>query len=138
MTAWSGLRITRREFARRAAIVSAASMVSPNVPLVDSEAAQALPQQPAGTSSLSPESQAEAEARYQSILALYGSRFTDAQKSDLRRLSFSAQPPLDRLRAYDIENGDGQALYLKPLMEREKNPESAVAPRAASKTATKP
>jgi hypothetical protein len=33
-----------------------------------------------------------------------------------------AQPPLDRLRAYPLENGDGPGLYLKPLLEREKNP----------------
>jgi hypothetical protein len=26
------------------------------------------------------------------------------------------------LRAYALENGDGPALYLKPLVEREKNP----------------
>ena len=44
------------------------------------------------------------------------------QKADLRRLCNLAQPPLDRLRAYALENGDGPALYLKPLVEREKNP----------------
>jgi hypothetical protein len=33
-----------------------------------------------------------------------------------------AQPPLDRLRAYALENGDNSALYFKPLVEREKNP----------------
>ena len=52
----------------------------------------------------------------------YGSRFSDAQKADLRRLCALAQPPLDRLRAYALENGDSSALYLKPLVEREKNP----------------
>jgi hypothetical protein len=50
----------------------------------------------------------------------YGSRFTDAQKADLQRLSIMAQPPLDRLRAFPAENGDGPALYLKPLIEHEK------------------
>lgn len=71
---------------------------------------------------LSPESRAEVEARIQTILNQYGSRFSDAQKADLRRLCVLAQPPLDRLRAYALENGDGPALYLKPLVEREKNP----------------
>jgi hypothetical protein len=120
MNGKSGLSISRREFARRAAIVSAASLVPPGALHADSAVAQPLPQQPPETPQLSPESQAEAEARYQAILAVYGARFSDAQKPELRRLCFLAQPPLDRLRAYPIENGDAPALYLKPLMEREK------------------
>jgi hypothetical protein len=80
---------------------------------------------------LSPESQAEAEARFQSILAQYGTRLSDEQKTDLRRLCAAAQPPLDRLRAYPVQNGDGTALYLKPLFEREKKPK----PPATSKPA---
>jgi hypothetical protein len=79
-------------------------------------------QQPADLPRLSPESHAEAEARLQAVLAQYGSRLSDAQKTDLRRLCFLAQPPLDRLRAYALENGDTPALYFKPLVEREKNP----------------
>ncbi len=71
---------------------------------------------------LSPEGHAEVEARIQSIFSQYGTRFADAQKADIRRLCNLAQPPLDRLRAYALENGDGSALYLKPLLEREKNP----------------
>ncbi len=119
MNGKSGLSISRREFARRAAIVSAASLVPPGTMQAGSAVAQPLPQQPPETPSLSPESQAEAEARYQAILAVYGARFSDAQKPELRQLCFLAQPPLDRLRAYPIENGDAPALYLKPLMERE-------------------
>ena len=94
--------------------------------------------QSSDTPSLSPESQAEAVARYQAILAVYGSRFSDTQKSDLRRLCFAAQPSLDRLRAYTIENGDGPALYLKPLVEREKKTGAAVIPRAPSPAMKKP
>jgi hypothetical protein len=90
---------------------------------------------------LSPEGQSEAEARLQTILAQYGTRFSEDQKADLKRLCLLAQPPLDRLRAYAIENGDGPALYLKPLVEREKKPAakpSAAPPRAASPAATAP
>jgi hypothetical protein len=114
--------ISRREFARRAAIASAASLVPASTLPMEPVSAQTLPQQPPDTPALSPENQAEAEARYQAILAVYGSRFSDVQKSELRRLSFMAQPSFDHLLAYAIENGDGPALYLKPLMEREKNP----------------
>lgn len=114
------VEVSRREFARRAAIVTAASMVPANA--LASNSANTEPpahQQSLNTPALSPESKAEAEARYQTILNLYGSRFSDAQKADLHRLCLEAQPPLDRLRSFAIENGDGPSLYLKPLIERE-------------------
>ena len=121
-------RISRREFARRAAIASAAASIAPAAALA-TPAAHAIPAPPpaqppqaADMPKLSPEGHAEVEARVQSILSQYGSRFSDAQKTDLRRLCALAQPPLDRLRAYALENGDGPGLYLKPLLEREKNP----------------
>lgn len=116
--------ISRREFARRAAIASATALVPANtlaipaaVPLIDQ---QPIPEE----QKLSPQSHAEAEARYQAILVQYGSRFSEVQKAELRRLSFSAQPGLDTLRAYSVQNGDGPALYLKPLIEHEKKPAS--------------
>jgi hypothetical protein len=71
---------------------------------------------------LSPEGQAEVDSRIQAIFSQYGSRLSDAQKTDIRRLSTEAQPSLDRLRAFATENGDGPGLYLKPLIEREKKP----------------
>ena len=135
--------ISRREFARRAALASAVATVAPAAALATSEARSnehapvvaadrggrlststkdaGIPQA-ADMPKLSPESHAEVEARIQNIFTQYGSRFSDAQKADLRRLCALAQPPLDRLRAYALENGDGSALYLKPLVEREKNP----------------
>jgi len=138
--------ISRREFARRAAVASAVAAVvpasaltSPSSPLNEhatvaaadrggrfsdpsSKVVPLAEQQPTDLPKLSPESHAEVEARVQTILSQYGSRFSDAQKNDLRRLCHLAQSPLDRLRAYALENGDGPALYLKPLVEREKNP----------------
>jgi hypothetical protein len=85
-----------------------------------------LPTQlPADASKLSPQSQSEAEARYQSILAQYADRFSEAQKADLKRLCFALQPQLDRLRAWPVANSDQPALYLKPLVEREKKSNAA-------------
>jgi hypothetical protein len=129
--------ISRREFARRAAFVSAAASLAPSNLLTPESIAAPLPtQQPANAPKLSPEGQAEVESRIQSIFAQYGDRLSDAQKTDIRRLATEAQPPLDRLRAFATDNGDGPGLYLKPLMEREKNtspvpakPKSATVPK---------
>jgi hypothetical protein len=115
--------ISRREFARRAAFVSAAASLAPSRLLSpESMAAPLSAQQPANAPKLSPESQAEVESRIQAIFAQYGNRLSDAQKTDIRRLATEAQPPLDRLRAFATDNADGPALYLKPLMERERKP----------------
>ncbi|HEX8836309.1 MAG TPA: hypothetical protein VF748_05185 [Candidatus Acidoferrum sp.] len=113
--------ISRREFARRAAFVSAAASLSPADLLTSEASVAAKPpvQTPAGPK-LSPESQTEMESRLQAVFAQYGSRFNDAQKADLQRLAADGQAALDRLRAYPTDNGDGPALYLKPLIEREK------------------
>jgi hypothetical protein len=67
----------------------------------------------------------------QAILAQYGARLTEEQKTDLRRLCAVAQLPLDRLRAYPVQNADGTALYLKPLFEREKKPKRPAASQPA-------
>jgi hypothetical protein len=113
--------ISRREFARRAAIASAVASIAPaEVFATEKVIAASQSEQGPPAPKLSPESQTEAEARFQNILSQFGGRFSEAQKADLKRLCFLAQPPLDRLRAYAIENGDGAALYLKPLLEHEK------------------
>lgn len=121
MSAKNGSAISRREFARRAAFVSAAASLSPAELLTRGSGTAAQPlQTPApGGPKLSPESQAEMESRLQVVFTQYGSRLSDAQKSDLRRIAADGQAALDRLRAYPTNNGDGPALYLKPLMERE-------------------
>jgi len=125
MSTKSDSTISRREFARRAALVSAAASLAPSNLLgagAKSVAAGPPEQQPAKAPRLSPEGQAEVETRMQSILAQYGGRLSEAQKADIRRLAAESQLSLERLRAFQTENGDGPALYLKPLMEREKKP----------------
>jgi len=153
--------MSRREFARRAAVASAVASLAPagavGARLTSDRASAAntstqAPSTPPATSSpqtpppasaqqialnlpkLSSESQAEVDARLQAILGRYGARFTDDQKTDLRRLCTVVQPSLDRLRAYAVENGEGPGLYLKPLVEREKKP--AAAPRPSSTAAS--
>src|SRR5260370_7806288 len=73
--------ISRREFVRHAAFVSAAaSLVPSNLLNTDSLITPPPAQQPSNAPKLSPESQAEVEARIQSVFALYGSRLSDPQK----------------------------------------------------------
>jgi len=117
--------ISRREFARRAAMVSAASLVPGSVLAsrggqFPAAAEGSLGQEAGDLPKLSAEAHAEAEGRYRMIVGQYGSRFSEEQKVELRRLCGLAQRPLESLRAYGVENGDGPALYLKPLVEREK------------------
>jgi hypothetical protein len=113
--------ISRREFARRAAMVSAAaSLNSADLMSPEPPSPPPVPQQLPAGHKLSPESHREVESRIHSILEQYGSRLSGAQKADIRRLATEAQLPLERLRTYTVENGDGPGLYLKPLIEREK------------------
>lgn len=115
--------ISRREFARRAAFVSAAASLSPvDLLTAKSSPLEAPALQTTTAPKLSPESQAEVDSRSQAIFAQYGSRLSDEQKADLRRIAAEGQAGLDRLRAYSTENCDAPALYLKPLIEREKKP----------------
>jgi hypothetical protein len=143
--------ISRREFARRAALASAVASIAPAAVVATPAAVgqsgtqdppAAAPASRAATQNvmsngpkLSAESQSEADARFQAILVLYGSRFSDEQKNDLHRLCAVVQPALDHIRAYKVENGDGPALYLKPQYEREKKPK-APAPAPAKPAAT--
>jgi hypothetical protein len=109
--------ISRRQFARRAALLSASASIVPAAS-VFAEPLQAPPAHP----NLSPESQAEAEARYQQILSQYGNRFSAEEKTSLREMNLVTQTSLDKVRTFSLENGDAPALYLKPLVEREKKP----------------
>jgi hypothetical protein len=140
--------ISRREFARRAALASAVASIVPAAAIASHAAPSTHPeiQDPApaptvptpatpqnqlpNAPKLSVESQSEADSRFQTILVLYGARFSNEQKNDLHRLCAVVQPSLDHIRAYKIENGDGPALYLKPQYEREKKPKPPAAPAA--------
>ena len=134
--------ISRREFARRAALASAAATLAPGHVLAsEAVGGSSASQQPPDQTKLSPEAHAEVEARIQAILGPYGNRFSKEQKADIRRLCAQVQQPLERLRAYPMENGDAPALYLKPLVERETKhvmpwAERPAAPSSGAKPAT--
>lgn len=127
-----GRILSRREFAQRAAMLSAtASIVPPAVMLEVPGKTSQHDQAPPSVPKLSPEGQAEADARYQQILTLYGDRLNDEQKAQAKKMCVELQPTLDRIRAYKLDNGEAPALYLKPLYEREKKPPTATASTSA-------
>lgn len=118
----NGQLFSRREFAQRAAMLSAtASLVSAEVILPKVFEDQSTPSAP----NLTPAGQAEVESRYQQILSLYGEHLDEAQKINIKRMCVELQPSLERIRAFKMDNGDAPALYLKPLVEREKKQEAA-------------
>jgi len=115
--------LSRREFARRAALAAAGITVAPGSsmggPPLEWQSPSSPPQQASSDSGLSPEAQAEVESKIQFILQKYGSRLNETQKADIQRLVKEGQKPLEKLRAYALENSDAPALVLR--LERAAN-----------------
>ena len=116
--------LSRRDFTRGATIGAAITVSSPASGAGIIRSAAGLPgepkQTPAEAAKLSPQSLVEAETRYQAILQQYGERFSEVQKVDIRRLCMVAQQALDAVRALSLGNADQPSLYLKPLVELDK------------------
>ena len=109
-------KVSRREFARRAALAATTAVVLPGSLLSQETAPKpsAPPQQDAPkTPALSPELQAEGELKYQWIIQTYGKRLNEEQKQDLRRLVMEGQVSLVAFRAFPLENADMPATVLK-------------------------
>jgi hypothetical protein len=127
--------ISRRQFARRAALFSATASIVPAASVfADPSMLTPAQETPAAHPKLSAESQAEADARYQQIMSQYGSRFTAEEKTMMQQGNLMLQESLDHVRAFTLENGDGPALYLKPLVEREKKKPESPASTPAKKS----
>jgi hypothetical protein len=122
--------ITRRKFAIGALLTTAAATLAagtstpPTAPSLQSATSPPAP---------SEASQSESALRLQTILTLYGARFSEDQKAGLKKICNSTQSSLDRLRAYKVENSDDPALHLKPLMEHEKKSPASPAEKPPAK-----
>ncbi|MBV8516699.1 MAG: hypothetical protein JO197_04775 [Acidobacteria bacterium] len=81
------MKLSRREFAIVAG--GAAAAFTPRVTATAQEAAKP---------------NAEVEARIAWILGKYGDRLDETQRADIRRLVSGAQPGLDAMRAYPLDN----------------------------------
>jgi hypothetical protein len=116
---------SRREFAQRAAMLSATASLVPTEVIRSQAPPAAVPQAAPSAPKLTNSGQAEANSRYQQILSLYSDRLDDAQKANIKRMCDELQPSLERIRNFPLQNGDAPALYLKPLVERDKKPQPA-------------
>ncbi len=127
-------KLSRREFAQRAALLSATASIVPAGMMLPAEA---LPNalasaQAADLPKLSAESQTEADARFQVVLSRYGNRLSDDEKQRTKALCYSLQTTLEQVRAYPLKNGDVPALFLKPLVDRDNKPKPALATAPAA------
>lgn len=107
--------ISRRDFTRRAAIAAATAACLP-AELLAASPQPAPPPPHQAEEKLSPESQAEVDAKIQALFRKYGDRLSDAQKADVRRLLTEGQKPLELLRKFTLDNADqpGNVLKLYP------------------------
>lgn len=119
---------SRRQFAQRAAMLSATASLIPAGAILPEVAAASKDEGKYGGPALSAAGQAEADSRYQQVLSLYGGRLDPEQKANIKRMCAELQPVLERVREFRLENGNAPALYLKPLVERDKKPQPAPKP----------
>ena len=101
-TSDSDTGVSRREFARNAALLAVA-VASPK-PL--SARSRFTNDQTQASSSDPPKLNAESEAQYQAIVLKYGAKLNEDQKADIKRLLAGAQKSTETLRAFALDNAD--------------------------------
>jgi hypothetical protein len=110
-----GRGISRREFGKRAALGAAATALAPGRVLGDvpptrvTAGAMGVEQD----QKLPAESQAEIEEKVAAIFRKYGSRLSEAQKADIRRIVTEGQKPLETMRAFALDNADQPANVMR-------------------------
>ena len=101
--------LSRREFTRGVALAAA----SAGVPLTARGKAEgAFVIAPREGSPQASQLPAAGEAQVQTILAKYGKRLSDEQKTDIRRLVAQAQKTSETLRSFPLDNADEPAMIL--------------------------
>lgn len=121
----SKLSITRRSFATGAAVAAAAALINPVEALAQGQPQSLTPRadtplaQKAQTAlaKLGPESRAEVEMKVNEIYRKYGNRLNEEQKTDILRIMAEGQPPLEKMRAFLLQNGDQPATVLQLIHE---------------------
>lgn len=96
-------KLSRRAFARAAALAAATAALPKTASLEASASAQTA-------SAQAPHLPPAGEGQLQTILARYGSRLSDDQKTDLKRLVAQAQKTGETLRSLPLDNSDEPAM----------------------------
>ena len=110
----------RRRFAMGAAAAATTALIAPSEALVHAGHSAVAPQaatadQPLqqrareAMAKLTPQAQAEVESKFANIIRKYGSRLNDEQKLDIRRSLAETQEGLEKMRQFELENGDEPA-----------------------------
>ncbi|HWO01299.1 MAG TPA: hypothetical protein VNS63_18710 [Blastocatellia bacterium] len=95
-------KLSRRAFAQ-SAMLAAATATVPHASLAKGA------NRGQSASSQSAQLAPEAEAHFQAIIKKYGSRLSDEQRADIKRLLSQAQKTSDALRAFPLDNSDEPA-----------------------------
>jgi len=109
-------KLTRRDFARAAAMAAATAAMAPaGEALTRHVAAPGNSRAANSTGADDPASarQVEIDARVADVFRRYGDRLSAEQKTEVRRLVGELQKSLDKLRAYPLGNGDQPATVLR-------------------------
>lgn len=111
----AGAGITRRAFARSAALAAATVAVLPDAAFSQQQPAPppAAPSPAVATPPLSAAGQAEVEGRVAGVLRQFGGRLSDAEKAEVRRLITLGQKSVEDLRAYPLDITNEPATILK-------------------------
>ena len=134
-------RISRRDFARRAALAAATVTALPRELFARPETTPPRAEAPSPPAALqageepklSPESRAEIEARIEAIFRKYGPRLSEEQKAEIKRLARELQKPLEALRAYPLDNANEPATPLKLYPDPQTYQRQSTAPSATRK-----
>ena len=104
----SSLTITRRSFAVAAAAAATGALLPARESHAQSAASPAQ-SQPDPMAKLSPGARAVVETKLSEIFRKYGSRLSDEQKADIRKVMAETQDGLEKMRAFALTNGDQPA-----------------------------
>lgn len=109
-------KLTRRAFARTAAIAAATAAIAPGIDAsarVGSRTQLVDASNRSGGDDAASARQAEIDARVADVFRRYGDRLSAEQKTEVRRLAGELQKGFDKLRAYPLGNDDQPATVLR-------------------------
>ncbi len=102
--------LTRRRFALGAAVTATAALL----PAREAEAQSTATQSEAeAMKKLSPGARAEVEMKASEIFRKYGSRLSQEQRADIRKVLAETQDGLEKMRSFTLTNSDQPATALR-------------------------